>query len=41
MKKKMKMNKEVHYVELVGIIMPMMNSGFAVIFVKDGSMESA
>lgn len=39
-RKKM-MSKELHCVELVGITMRVTNSGFVVIFVKDGSMESA
>ncbi|TYG59882.1 hypothetical protein ES288_D07G022400v1 [Gossypium darwinii] len=39
-KRKMRMSMERHYVGLVGRIMQMMNSGFAVISVRNGSMEN-
>ena len=37
---KMRMSMGTLYVVLAGIIMLMMNSGYAVIFVRDGSMGS-
>ncbi|KAG4136659.1 hypothetical protein ERO13_D07G020500v2 [Gossypium hirsutum] len=39
-KRKMRMSMERHYVGLVGRIMQMMNYGFAVISVRNGSMEN-